>query len=126
LRALYAEFWNDKEVSQVRRWIISDRLYKDVLQPVLILRNSDGRDLNEGAVTILDNVDKFLSLLIRLKTLEEGIANRRRKSINHLLFAEYWRPPAESRQELRDYIENEWPEYGKLGEMCSTKGYKRR
>ena len=32
-RALYAEFWNDKDIGQVRRWIVSNKLYHEVLQP---------------------------------------------------------------------------------------------
>ena len=34
-RALYAEFWNDKDISQVRMWIVSNKLYTEVLKPIL-------------------------------------------------------------------------------------------
>ena len=31
-RVLYAEFWNDKDISQVRRWIVSNKLYNEVFE----------------------------------------------------------------------------------------------
>jgi hypothetical protein len=49
-RALYAEFWNDKDISQVRRWIVSNKLYNEVLKPVLAQRIEKGyNDLVAGA-----------------------------------------------------------------------------
>ena len=41
-RALYAEFWNDKDISQVRRWIVSNKLYTEVLKPILAQRIEKG------------------------------------------------------------------------------------
>ena len=47
-RALYAEFWNDKDISQVRRWIVSNKLYDEELKPVLAQRIEKGyNDLDE-------------------------------------------------------------------------------
>jgi hypothetical protein len=47
-RTLYAGFWNDKDISQVRRWIVSNKLYDEVLKPVLTQRIEKGyNDLDE-------------------------------------------------------------------------------
>ena len=59
-RALYAEFWNDKDISQVRRWIVSNTLYNEALRPVLTQRIEKGyNDLDEdGSMEIDMNRDR--------------------------------------------------------------------
>jgi hypothetical protein len=58
-------------VGQVRRWIVSNKLYNEVLKPVLTQRIEKGyNDLDEGRSMKIDMIDKFISLIIRLETLE--------------------------------------------------------
>jgi hypothetical protein len=60
-RTLYAEFWNAKDISQVRRWIVSNKLYNEVLKPVLTQRIEKGHnDLYEDGSTKIDMIDKFM------------------------------------------------------------------
>ena len=81
-RALYTEFWNDKDISQVRRWIVSNELYNEVLKPVLKQRIERGyNDLDEDGSMKIDMIDKFMSLIIRLETLEESTRIKRRKAL---------------------------------------------
>jgi hypothetical protein len=65
-RALYAEFWNDKDISQVRRWIVSNKLYDEVLKPVLAQRIEKGyNDLDKDGSMKIDMIDKFMSLIFQ-------------------------------------------------------------
>ena len=75
-RALYAEFWNDKDISQVRRWIVSNKLYNELLKPILAQRIAEGyNDLDEDGSMKIDMIDKFMSLIIRLETLDARFAH---------------------------------------------------
>jgi hypothetical protein len=108
-RTLYAEFWKDADVSRVRRWIISNKLYDQVLKPVLIKRNQNSSDLNEDEGMVLDDVDKFIAVIIRLEALEETRMTRRQRAlIQKLFFSRYWKTAAASRPELRTYISRDW------------------
>ena len=109
-RALYAEFWNDKDISQVRRWIVSNKLYNEALQPVLTQRIEKGyNDLDEDGSTKIDMIDKFMALIIRLETLEGSARTKRQKAvIERFLFAKHWKDKASSRPELRAYIATSW------------------
>ena len=109
-RALYTEFWNDKDISQVRRWIVSNKLYHAVLKPVLKQRIERGyNDLDEDGSMKIDMIDKFMSLIIRLETLEESTRIKRRKAlIERFLFSKHWKDKATSRPELREDIATSW------------------
>jgi hypothetical protein len=81
-RTLYAEFWNDQDIGQVRRWIVSNKLYHDVLQPVLTQRIEQGyNDLDEDGSMKIDMIDKFMSLIIQLETLEGSARTRRQRTV---------------------------------------------
>ena len=109
-RTLYAEFWNDKDISQVRRWIVSNKLYNEVLKPVLTQRVEKGyNDLDEDGSMKIDMIDKFMSLIIRLETLEESTRTKRQKAvIERFLFSKHWKDKASSRPELREYLATGW------------------
>jgi hypothetical protein len=109
-RTLYAEFWNDKDISQVRRWIVSNKLYNEVLKPVLAQRVEKGyNDFDEDGSIKIDMIDKFMSLIIRLETLEESTRTKRQKAlIEKFLFAKHWKEKISSRPELREYIATSW------------------
>jgi hypothetical protein len=113
-RTLYAEFWNDKDIGQVRRWIVSNKLYHEVLKPVLTQRIEKGyNDLDEDGSMKIDMIDKFMSLIIQLETLEERTRTRRQRTvIERFLFSKHWKDKARSRPELREYIATAWK--GKL------------
>jgi hypothetical protein len=109
-RALYAEFWNDKDISQVRRWIVSNKLYDEVLKPILTQRIEKGyNDLDEDGSMKIDMIDKFMSLIIRLETLEESTRTKRQKALTEkFLFSKHWKEKVSSRPELREYIATSW------------------
>ena len=109
-RALYAEFWNDKDISQVRRWIVSNKLYDEVLKPVLAQRIEKGyNDLDEDGSMKIDMIDKFMALINRLETLEESTRTKRQKTlVERFLFSKHWTDKASSRPELREYLATAW------------------
>jgi hypothetical protein len=54
-------------------------------------------------------IDKFMSLIIRLETLEENTRPKRQKAvIERFLFSKHWKNKARSRPELREYIATSW------------------
>jgi hypothetical protein len=58
---------------------------------------------------LIDMIDKFMSLVIRLETLEEGTRTKRQKAlIERFLFSKHWKDKARSRPELREYIATSW------------------
>jgi predicted glycosyltransferase len=91
-RTLYAEFWNDKDISQVRRWIVSNMLYNEVLKPVLTQRIEKGyNDLDEDGSMKIDMIDKFMSLIVQLETLEESTRTQRQRTlVKRFLFSKHW------------------------------------
>jgi len=107
---LYAEFWNDKEIGQVRRWIVSNKLYNEALKPVLTQRVEKGyNDLDEDGSMKIDMIDKFMSLIIRLETLEKSTRIKRQKVlVEKFLFSKHWKDKASSRPELREYLATGW------------------
>jgi hypothetical protein len=109
-RTLYAEFWNDKDISQVRRWIVSNKLYHEVLKPVLTQRIEKGyNDLDEDESMKIDMIDKFMSLIIQLETLEESTRTQRQRTlVERFLFSKHWKDKVSSRPELREYIATAW------------------
>ena len=109
-RTLYAEFWNDKDISQVRRWIVSNKLYNEELKPVLAQRIEKGyNDLDEDGSTKIDMIDKFMSLINRLETLEGSARTKRQRAlVERFLFAKHWKDKARARPELREYIATSW------------------
>jgi hypothetical protein len=109
-RTLYAEFWNDKDISQVRRWIVSNKLYDEVLKPVLTQRIEKGyNDLDEDGSMKIDMIDKFMSLIIQLETLEESTRTQRQRTlIERFLYSKHWKDKSRARPELREYIATAW------------------
>jgi len=69
---------------QVRRWISSNKLYSEVLEPVLMQWNEKVQnDLDEDGSLKLDKVDKFISLFVRLEALEETARTKRQLEEDH-------------------------------------------
>ena len=69
-RTLYAEFWNDKDISQVRRWIVSNKLYDEALKPVLTQRIEKGyNDLDDEGSTKIDSRWREIRNCLNLQAL---------------------------------------------------------
>jgi hypothetical protein len=89
---------------------VSNKLYDEVLKPILAQRIEEGyNDLDEDGSIKIDMIDKFMSLIIRLETLEESTRTKgQRAVIERFLFSKHWKDKARSRPELREYIATSW------------------
>jgi hypothetical protein len=89
---------------------VSNKLYNEVLKPVLTQRIEKGyNDLDEDGSMKIDMIDKFMSLIIRLETLEESTRTKRQRAlIERFLFAKHWKEKVSSRPELREYVATSW------------------
>ena len=89
---------------------MSNKLYTEVFKPVLAQRIEKGyNDLDEDGSMKIDMIDKFMSLIIRLETLEESTRTKSQRAlIERFLFANHWKDKARSRPELREYIATSW------------------
>ena len=81
-----------------------------MLNPVLTQRIEKGyNDLDEDGSMKIDMIDKFMSLIIRLETLEESTRTKRQRAlIERFVFSKHWKDKASSRPGLRDYITSAW------------------
>ena len=86
-----------------------------MLKPILTQRIEKGyNDLDEDGRMKIDMIDKFMSLIIRLETLEESTRTKRQKALTEkFLFSKNWKEKVSSRPELREYIVTSWK--GEIG-----------
>jgi hypothetical protein len=89
---------------------VSNTLYNEVLKPVLAQRIEKGyNDLDEDGSIKIDMIDKFMSLIIRLETLEESTRTKRQRVLTErFLFAKHWKEKVSVRPELREYVATSW------------------
>ena len=116
-RALYDAFWTPPDVAFVRRCIISSDEYGKVLQPVLEIRNrTEFNELCSAQNETLERLDKFLSVLVRIKSFSvskewDYIIREQRKLLRKVIHGAFWVKYAYNRRpELWLYIFDHWPE----------------
>src|ERR1700724_1053173 len=68
-RALYAEFWNDDQMAVVRKWIISEEEYLKISELLRKRLASEKNLLNSEENDKLEKIDRFISLMVRIKLL---------------------------------------------------------
>jgi hypothetical protein len=114
-RTLYAEFWKDPVIIEVRSWITNDALYNTTLAPVLIIRLTT--DQWENKVTpdqnaILEKVDTFFALLVQIRYFgTRHMSLRQRRLFSKVLIGGGIQAVQKrGRVELEKYINIYWPE----------------
>jgi hypothetical protein len=118
-RLLYDEFWKEKEVAKIRRMIVSSDEYKQILKPILDKRNDmDARgELNSLCSKenlILDEVDRFFSVLVRMRSFDvsneiQYLDNKQKILLEKILNEGYFTSfIKENRAELCEYMKNHW------------------
>jgi hypothetical protein len=114
-RILYEEFWKP-EAAIARKWIISADEYK-VLR--LVLENRNRKELNEldkDENAILETLDRFLSVLVRIKSFSvskelDYIALSQRRLWRKIIHGTFWVDYAyKHRPELWTYLYRHWKE----------------
>ena len=115
-RTLYDEFWKTKEISSVRRWVVSGHEYEKELKPVLIKRKASGalNELEGVDNEKLDKLDQFLSVLVRIKSFTHSgemasLEQWQRDLWVKVLHGTWWIEfITKNRPELHDYLEAHW------------------
>jgi hypothetical protein len=116
-RVLYQEFWKEPEVSEIRRMIISTDEYEKKLKQILVERNKTGaiNNLCADQNKVLDQVDRFLSVLVRFRSFyvsEEFnyIDKTQRKLLAKLIDKDYFIKDiiGQRRSGLMKYIDDHW------------------
>jgi hypothetical protein len=107
-RAIYAEFWKDDVISQVRRWITSDKEY-ETLKKVLDLRLCGERNnLTPQENETIEKLDRFLALIMRVESFDKGRWHADQKELWDSLFERFWIKLLFSRPEVCQYIFKYW------------------
>lgn len=109
-RVLYGEFWKDDEITQVRRWITNSLEY-EILEETLKIRmkNDDGNYLSEEDNNTLENLDRFCSVMMRIKYFGQMKMTKRQRELYRETYESFWRKKINERVLLRDYINRYWP-----------------
>ena len=108
-RLLYAEFWKDEGIAKVRNLISNDIAYAAV-EPILEKRlKTDSNQLGNDENEMIELVDKFCALLIRIKFFESQWLTPTQRALWNETYRDYWITRVKKRKALRDYIDRFWP-----------------
>jgi hypothetical protein len=113
-RELHREFWSDDESLRFSRRCISNDLAYDELRAVLEKRLDQGDKcrLSEAEYKMLDDIDRFCSVLVRVKDINPGRLTEAQQRLWDRAYYVYWFNRIESgrRPELQRYINLVWPD----------------
>lgn len=109
-RDLYKEFWSDKDMQRARHLLNNGEGYRD-LEPILSRRNAmDSCDVPLEDYKILEEMDKFCSILVRVRSFGKSIAmSDVQEEIWGELLYHFWIRRIRDRQQMRHYVERHWP-----------------
>ncbi len=106
-RKLYEEYWKSDEMARMRKYLASEDEYAK-LEAILIKRLADATNkLDTHENDILELVDRFCALMIRILSFGEVSTKPRQKSLYNPLF-NYWIVTIKKRRQLMLYLENCW------------------
>lgn len=109
---LYAEIWKDPDISYVRRSIYNDEEYKEI-DLLLQKRNQvEYNNLTRQENNTIEKVDRFCSILIRVKSFSENEEmSERQRVLWKKLLEDFWLAKIKARRPaFYTYIINHWPE----------------
>jgi hypothetical protein len=107
-RALYAEFWHDDDIAEIRRCIVNEQSYAAMVK-VLDRRNgSDGNALDRYDNALLEKIDRFCALMVRVNSLGEARAGKKERDLWYQLYGRFWFGKLQVRSELWAYLEKHW------------------
>jgi hypothetical protein len=115
-RVLYDEFWRP-DVAVSRKWIISSCEYEANLVQVLKHRNSTVlNELGDEQNTILETLDRFLSVLVRIKSFSvsgelSNVPSEQLRLWRKVIHGSFWIKYAyDHRPDLWTYLYRHWRE----------------
>jgi len=108
-RALYAEFWKEDNNAIVRNFITSDIAYAGVERILIKRLKSDNNDLSDSENEVLERIDKFCALLVRIQFFESLKPTRKQRDLWNKTYGDFWIIKIRKREALREYIVKFWP-----------------
>lgn len=111
-RVLFAELWQNNDVTFIRRAITNDEEYKEIAH-ILAKRNLTKRNiLTRRENDVIEKIDRFCSTLIRIKSFAtETEMDDQHHKLRRKLLGEVWIDRIRAdRPELHAYLMNWWPE----------------
>lgn len=107
-RKIYSEFWKDATTSEVRRWIVSDREYKDIGEILNQRLQTENNDLDPSANEVLEKIDQYCALMLRVRSFHERGMKDWQKTLWSNMYETYWINKTYGRPELKLYIHKYW------------------
>lgn len=104
---LYAEFWNDPDIVTVRSWIACSEAYSQV-EPIFQKRLVTN-EVMASEYPVLEKVDKFCSLMIRISELTPEATSERYYHLLERLYFSFWIEKLKEREHLCHYVQQLWP-----------------
>ena len=104
---LYAEFWNNPDTETVRCWIACSEAYSNV-ESIFHKRITTG-EVSTSEYPVLEKVDKFCSLMIRISELTPEITSDKYYHLLQRLYFSFWIDKLKERQYLHQYVSQLWP-----------------
>jgi hypothetical protein len=108
-RQIYAEFWKDPEISEVRRWIASDKEYEALARVLRERLEHSSNRLDKEANQKLELLDKFMALLFRVASFNKDKMDKDQRALWSQMFETFWLKRTHTRPELTEYMRKYWP-----------------
>jgi hypothetical protein len=108
-RTLYAEFWKEENNAIVRNLITSDIAYAGIERVLIKRLKSDNNDLSDSENEVLERIDKFCALLVRIQFFESLKPSQKQRDLWNKTYGDFWIIKIRKREALRDYIVKFWP-----------------
>lgn len=109
-RDIHKEFWGDKDVARVRKWLCCDEAYQTELLPILEKRLAG--QVTSEEYDILEVVDRYLSIMGRIVYVDVKIKqskiNTQGEAWKRLGFM-FWLSQIKKRPQLKAYADRHWP-----------------
>lgn len=105
-RELHRDFWDDKTIEKVRRWLCSDEAYANELLPVL--RNRESGTASAAEYPTIEALDHYCALMLRLVTVNQKQFSPEQEQVFKTLGYDWWLYKLHQKEEVRDYIHRHW------------------
>jgi hypothetical protein len=102
-RQEHADFWNNIQLNEPRRWVTNDNEY-DEIKTVIAKRNRTSK-LEKTEAAVLDQIDKLLAALLRMHLFSKYGKGKVLK-VWASAYQIYWIPLIKRRPELLEYVQN--------------------
>lgn len=115
----YLAFWTDEHLVKVRYWIAIDSGY-ETIQPLLMRRCEQPKEINEEDSKVLEAIDRFCARLAAYDVVDKSYKHSAKRIPWVQAHRSHWSKLIANRRELTAYIGECWPNL--LGIWVAAKG----